>query len=592
VRLPFSDSTWDQGFQENFSVRNRLFFSLSVLLIASLSLPTFIYAQQSGSARVPSGNSTERSGPGVRITGERARPAATEKIERDLAEALTVIEENYVDGKKLDYEAVFKSSITGMLRVLDPHSSYFDREEFDEFRTDQRSEYFGIGATIGDLREGETVNSYIRATFQNSPAEKAGLRYGDRILEVNGESMRGKPYFDVRNFLRGPRGTVAKVTVERYGTKRTETVEITRDAVPQPSIPEAYMIRPGVGYVAMTGGFNLTTADEFRAALERLHTQGMKLLVLDLRGNGGGLLGQAVRVANTFLQRGQLILTQKGRVRGSSQTYFADNDTPDQTPLVVLVNRGTASASEIVAGALQDHDRALIVGETSFGKGLVQIPLPLEQGSALLLTIAKYYTPSGRLIQRDYSNGGFYDYYTRGGSLGVMSQGAQTPPSRGPESRTDTGRTVYGGGGIAPDEMVTPRFISPLQQRLNNPIFAFALELTSGRVPGFESYKVDRPIEFGRDLRAADFPVTPELFKAFKSFVNQKANFKLSAAQLERERSYVERQLRSELITAAYGTVTAYQVINFDDPQITKAIDLLPRARELAQAALRARNPS
>ena len=576
-------------------MRNRLLFALSAILILAIALPVLIQAQQQqgkSSKEVAQGAAAERSSsdPAAAAATRASRAVTSEDIEGDLAEALTVIQDNYVDGNKLDYNGIFKSSITGMLRTLDPHSNYFDRAEFDEFRTDQRSEYFGIGATIGDLRTSETVNTYIRATFENSPAFRAGLRYGDKIVAINGQSMVGKPYGQVREFLRGPRGTVAKVTVEHLDG-RTETVEITRDAVPQPSIPEAYIIRPGIGYVAMTGGFNTTTADEFRAALERLREQGMQMLILDLRGNGGGLLNQAVRVANTFLRRGQLIVTQKGRVRGSSETYLADNQSPDQSPLVVLVNRGSASASEIVAGAMQDHDRAIIVGENTFGKGLVQIPFPVDYGSALMLTIAKYYTPSGRLIQRDYSNASFYDYYTNGGSLRTENQQAPQTPT-GPESRTDTGRTVYGGGGIMPDETVKPRVITPAQQRLVDPAFAFALELSRGRVAGFEQYKLQRGIDYRSDLKATDFVVTDALFKAFKDFVATKTSYKLTPALLDKERAFTERQLRYELATAAYGTTTAFQVFNYDDPQITRAIELMPRARELAQMAQRVRVPS
>jgi carboxyl-terminal processing protease len=570
-------------------VRNRFQFALSAILILAIALPVLIHAQQGRSASEVAKGSKADGSTSNREGARSSRPVTTEDIESDLAEALTVIQDNYVDGNKLDYNNVFKSSITGMLRTLDPHSNYFDRAEFDEFRTDQRSEYFGIGATIGDLREGETVNTYIRATFENSPAFRAGLRYGDKIVAINDQPMTGKPYGQVREFLRGPRGTVAKVTVEHLDG-RTETVEITRDAVPQPSIPEAYMIRPGVGYVAMTGGFNTTTADEFRAALDKLHEQGMQMLILDLRGNGGGLLSQAVRVANTFLKRGQLIVTQKGRVRGSSETYLADNESPDQSPLVVLVNRGTASASEIVSGALQDHDRALIVGENTFGKGLVQIPFPVDYGSALMLTIAKYYTPSGRLIQRDYSNSSFYDYYTNGGSYRAENQTAQTPT--GPESRTDTGRAVYGGGGITPDETIKPRVITPSQQRFIDPVFAFALEMARGRIAGFDQYKLKNAIDYRSDLKPSEFAVTDALFKAFKDFVAARKDYKVTAAQMDKERAFIERQLRYELATASYGTTTAFQVFNYDDPQIIKAIDLLPRAKELAQTASRVRVPS
>jgi carboxyl-terminal processing protease len=564
-------------------VRNKLLLALSFILLTAITIPTLIFAQQSGTAKTEGAKTATSADKPT----ETRRPVKSEDIEMDLSEALTLIQDNYVDGDRLNYNELFKSSITGMLHTLDPHSNYFDPKEFEEFRTDQRSEYHGIGATIGDLRDGKELWTYIRATFHNSPAWRAGLRYGDRIVEVDGKSMKNKPYIEVRNFLRGPRGTAVKVTFERAFTGKLQTVEITRDAVSQPSIPEAYMIQPGVGYIAMTGGFNLTTGDEFKRAMDDLKRQNMQMLVLDLRGNGGGLVRQAIYIANHFLREGQTIMKQHGRVRGSSYEFKADNETPDTTPLVALVNRGSASASEILAGALQDHDRALIVGEGTFGKGLVQNPFTLEYGSALMLTIAKYSTPSGRLIQRDYSSSSLYDYYTNGG---ILNDERQQKPT-GPESRTDTGRVVYGGGGITPDEIVKPSYLTPLQRKLPYPIFAFALELAFGRVKGFENYKVDRAIEFNRDLTASDFPMTDELYAAFKSFVTSHPHFKVTAAQLDKERDYASRQLRSELVTAAYGTTTSFQVFNQADKQILKAIEILPRARELAQTAANVRNP-
>jgi carboxyl-terminal processing protease len=345
------------------------------------------------------------------------------------------------------------------------------------------------------------------------------------------------------------------------------------------------MLKPGVGYVAMTGGFNLTTADEFDQALKQLHGKGMNMLVLDLRGNRGGLLIQAVRVANTFLQHGQMIVSQKGRFRDSSQAYAAVNDNPDNVPLVVLVNGETASAAEIVAGALQDHDRALIVGETTFGKGLVQFPFQLDYDSALLLTIAKYFTPSGRLIQRDYSNGGFYNYYFPGGLAADKNQ--QANPQNGPESHTDTGRAVYGGGGISPDEVVKPGTITAAERHLRDVIFAFSLELTTGRVDGFDTYKVQRPIEFDHDLEADDYAVTDPLFQSLKKFATSKPIFKVTAEQLDRSRTFAERQLRYDVLSAAYGFRIATQVFNEGDPQVARAVDAMPRARELALAASR-----
>ncbi|MDQ2922039.1 MAG: S41 family peptidase, partial [Acidobacteriota bacterium] len=466
-------------------MRSRYYLPAVIFFLLTLSFPA-IYSQQNGSTR-RAGNSSESSPSANAPVSSRSRVSSA-VVKSDLSEALALIETNYVDGKKLDYNSVFKSSISGMLSALDPHSTYFDPVEFATFKTEQRSEYFGIGATIGDLRQGDEISTYIRATFEASPAGRAGLRFGDRIVAVDGQSMKGKTYPEVRKFLIGSRGTVVKVTVEHAATEQSETVTITRDAVPLPSIPLAYMVRPGVGYVAMTGGFNLTTSAEFQAALEDLHSKGMNTLVLDLRGNRGGLLIQAVKVANTFLQNGQLIVEQRGRIRGATEPFRAQNDNPDPVPLVVLVNGESASAAEIVAGALQDHDRALIVGENTFGKGLVQLPIQLEYDSALLLTIAKYFTPSGRLIQRDYSNSGFYDYYTKGG-LSANKDVVPTLPA-GPESHTDAGRAVYGGGGISPDEVAKPGRVTPAEGRLSYSIFAFSMELATGRVAGFENYTV------------------------------------------------------------------------------------------------------
>jgi carboxyl-terminal processing protease len=562
-------------------VRKRSFAPGILFIVIALALPAFIFAQQNRSAR----RMTDRPAP-TGATATKTSPTGP-AIKSDLAEALAVIQSNHIDGRKLDYNAIFKSSISGMLSVLDPHSTYFDPIEYASFRTEQRSEYFGIGATIEDLRDGKEVNTYIRATFPESPAARAGLRFGDRITAVDGNSMQGKTYPEVRKFLLGPRGTTVKVTVEHPATKQSETVNIVRDAVSLPSIAQAYMLKPGVGYVAMTGGFNLTTADEFEQSLKYLHGKGMNMLVLDLRGNRGGLLIQAVRVANTFLQRGQMIVSQRGRFRDSSQSYAAVNESPDNTAVVVLVNGDTASAAEIVAGALQDHDRALIVGETTFGKGLVQFPFQLDYDSALLLTIAKYFTPSGRLIQRDYSNGGFYSYYFPGGLAADKKNEATTPT--GPESHTDTGRAVYGGGGISPDEVVKPGTITVAERQLRDVLFAFSLELTTGRIPGFEAYKVQRAIEFDHELVTDDFPVTDALYKELKKFAAAKPNYKTTPEQLDKLRGFAEMQLRYNLLSAAYGFRTATQVFNDADPQIGRAVDVMPRARELALAASRAR---
>lgn len=565
-------------------MKNRFSLALVALLIIALIVPVFVSAQQQRQSQTGEPATTTRPARrGVRMP--RVMSEAASGVEQDFSEALTIIQENYIDGNKLEYNNVFKSSIIGMLRSLDPHSNYYDREEFDELKTDQRSEYYGIGASIQNQTIGDKTDTYIMATFDRSPAARAGLRYGDKITAVDGESMAGKFSSEVRDKIRGPRGSTVKVTVQRASSLKEETVEITRDAVPQPSIPDAYMLRPGVGYIGMTQGFNYTTADELQASLDDLHAQGMQYLVLDLRNNPGGFLDQAIRVSEKFLQRGQTILTQKGRNGFGDKSYESSNRNPDPIPLVILVNGNTASASEIVAGAMQDHDRALIVGQTSFGKGLVQGIFPMEYGTGLTLTTAKYYTPSGRLIQRDYSNGGFYDYYTRGGTLATEQKDEPTKPS-GPASKTDTGREVYGGGGIQPDEAIKARTIQPAQARLRNPIFAFTRELVNGRINGFDNFKVQRGIDFEKRLEASDFKVTEDLFKAFKEFVAKDPSWKMTAQQLDRNKQFIELELRYNIVTAAYGRVTADQVLVSDDPQVAKAIDVMPKARELAMAAM------
>jgi carboxyl-terminal processing protease len=540
-----------------------------ILLVFTLIIPAFVIAQS------PNGG----------LPNRRARGTAqTAAVQRDFDEALKVIQEQYVDGRKLNYNDVFKSSIIGMLRSLDPHSNYYDREEFDELKTDQRSEYFGIGASIQNYAHGDQADTYITATFEGSPAGRAGLRYGDRIVEVDGVKMTGKSSLEVRDKIRGPRGSTVKLTLERAADKRIEKVDIVRDAVPQPSIPDAYMLKPGVGYIDMTRGFNYTTTDELLDALDRLHAKGMTSLVLDLRNNPGGFLDQAIHVAEVFLRNGQLILTQKGRNGYRDNQYESHNNAPDTTPLVILINENTASASEIVAGAMQDHDRALIVGQTSFGKGLVQSIIPLEYGAGLTLTSAKYFTPSGRLIQRDYSNGGFYDYYTHG--AGVASEPKTPAKPTGPETKTDTGRAVYGGGGISPDESIGPRMVNLTQRRLLSPTFAFTRDLVNGRIHGFETSRIAGGINFRHDLEPDEFKVTDGMFRAFRDFVAADPAYKISAATVDRYRSFIESELRFNIVTAAYGRVMGDRVfIITDDPQVSKAVDVLPKARDLAMSS-------
>jgi carboxyl-terminal processing protease len=573
-----------------FSVKKRFSLALVALITLSLAIPIFVFAQQkptqSGSS---AGRTPSRAEPVNPNTARRPRVRGSEAVTMvsdDFKEALAIIQDKYVDGNKLNYNDIYKSSMIGMLRVLDPHSNYFDREEFDELKTDQRSEYFGIGASIQNFSVGESVDTYITGTFDRSPAAKAQLRFGDRIEAVDGVPMHGKSSAEVRDKIRGPKGSLVKISVARASTGRLETVDIVRDRVDQPSVPDYYLIRPGVGYVDMTKGFNYDTAQLLQDAIDHLHQKGMNSLVLDLRNNPGGFLDQALNVAQIFLPQGQVILTQKGRNGLGDRVYHSNNPDPDRTPLVILVNDYTASASEIVAGAMQDHDRAMIVGQTSFGKGLVQSIIPLPEGAGLTLTSAKYFTPSGRLIQRDYSDGGWYNYISRGGTL--RDTNAQGLPN-GPASRTDTGRPVYGGGGITPDEQIKPQYLSSIQVRLRDPLFFFSREVANGRVAGLESYKVDKAIVFGHDLEPTDFPMNDTVFNSFKDYVAKDQNWKVFTSALDKNRSFIQEQIRFYLATAAYGTVASVQVLTRDDPQIAKAVEVVPRARDLAMAAMRAR---
>lgn len=549
------------------------------------------FAQHKPQAAAPVGTTSKGKPPagpqGVNRRNARATSSIIPIIEKDFEEAVQVIQNRYVDGRRLDYNQVFKSSIIGMLRSLDPHSNYYDREEYEELKADQRPEYFGIGASIQNYLVGDKLDTFVTATFPESPAWRAGLRFGDRILAVDGVRTTGRTSLEVRNKIRGSRGSTVKITVERAADKEIRTVEITRDSVAQPSVPDAYLLKPGVGYVDMTRGFTYSTSDELQDALEKLHMKGATSLVLDLRNNPGGFLDQAIRVAEIFLPYGQLILTQKGRNGLRDNTYISRNRSADGIPVVVLINENTASASEIVAGAMQDHDRALIVGETSFGKGLVQSIIPLDYGGGLTLTSAKYYTPSGRLIQRDYSENSLYDYYTQGGSKRLDDKQTRSKPN-GPEKRTDTGRAVYGGGGIAPDEAAGSRTITAAQRRLLSPLFAFTRELVNGRVAGVTDYKVPAVINFAHELQPTDFQMGDSAFRAFQDFVANEPSFASLAPIVQRNRPFVDLQLRYNIVTAAYGRQMADRVlIVTDDRQVAKAVDVVPRAKDLAMTATR-----
>jgi carboxyl-terminal processing protease len=383
----------------------------------------------------------------------------------------------------------------------------------------------------------------------------------------------------VRERIRGAKGTSARLTVRRASTGKVENIDIRRGTVSQPSIPDSYMLRPGVGYIDFSNGFNYTTSDELTLALADLHDQGMTSLVLDMRDNPGGILDQAVKVAEKFLAPGQTIVSQRGRFELDNRTFKAGGKKPETVPLVVLVNGGSASATEIVAGALQDYDRALIVGEQTFGKGLVQSIINLPGSAGLTLTTARYYTPSGRSIQRDYSKMGLYAYQKH--------KADSFAPVNSPVSFTRGGRKVYSGAGIAPDEAIKSELMTEAKYDLLDPMFAFSREVLNGRIAGLESYKTPRMSVEAHRIRATDLPVNDEVIKAFAAYVAERGIWRVNESAINANLKFVAQRLRYNFIAAAYGSVTAQQVLIEQDPQVIKGVEALPRSRDMAAAAMK-----
>jgi carboxyl-terminal processing protease len=516
---------------------------------------------------------------------------SADNIESDYRAALNIVDSNYAG--EIDYEKATQAAIQGMLWTLDPHSNYFTRAEYQKLKEDQDSRFYGIGVSILQHRDGV----YIQALVENTPAARSGLRYGDRITEVDGKDAREWSSAEVSKNVRGEKGVPVKIKVERVGSADPLEFTIKRDAVPLPSIRNAYMIRPGVGYIGLTGGFQHTTDEELSDAIVKLKEQGMRQMVLDLRGNPGGLLDQAIKVASRFIPRGEVITSVRGRTDyAKPDVYTSVGDDTESVPLVVLINHNSASASEIVAGAIQDHGRGLIVGQTSFGKGLVQKVFNLPFGSGLTLTTARYYTPYGRSLQRDYSSGSLYDYYVghsedeeapevkqpANGQPRQSPTPTPTPTPTGPAVTTAAGRVYYGGGGITPDVLAKPLAATLLRTRIAEAAFYFTRELAGGQVQGLEDYRIEKT-EFGHNPRANDYPITDRVIEAFRNFLQHDPKQRLNPTQIDEEMEFVKLRLRNEIITAAYAGDAGNRVLLDGDLQILRAIEALPEAKRLAE---------
>ena len=493
-------------------------------------------------------------GPGLnRVSAATSAPEEDLKSSiKDFTKVYEVIENNFADKVTSD-KGIYKGAIPGMLRTLDPHSNFFDPKEFQSLRDDQSGHYYGVGMTVAP-RNGKTI---VVAPFGGSPAYKAGLRPGDVILGVNDKKTDNLTTPEVADLLKGPRGTHVQVMVAREGAEAPITFDIVRDEIPRLSVEEAFWLRPGIAYMHVSA-FNENTSQEMEDNLKRLGESNIKGLVLDLRENPGGLLNEGVAVAGHYLRKGELVVSHRGRA-SAEKPYLSRGSTYGQNyPMVVLVNRYSASAAEIVAGALQDHDRAWILGETTFGKGLVQTVFPLDDNTGLALTTAHYYTPSGRLIQRDYSNISFLDYY----------YGKRTDTKNLQDVKsTDSGRTVYGGGGITPDEKYEPPKYNEFQTQL---LRKFAFFNFSAKWFGARA-KVQLPKGWEPDAGVVN---------EFHEYL-LKQNIPFKEADWTDNKTWIEQQLKREMYASGFSFEESQKVAIQVDPMVAKAVDAMPQARAL-----------
>ena len=444
------------------------------------------------------------------------------------------------------------ATIQGMLHTLDPHSNFFDESEFRLMREEQKGSFYGIGAIIQQHDQGIAIISPMKG----GPAERLGVRSGDIIKEIDGTSTEGMTSNGALQKLRGEKGTLVELAMQRAGLANLLHFSIPRAEVPTNSVYYSFMLNPSTGFILIRE-FGETTADEFERAVANLKKQGMKQLILDLRNDGGGVLDSAIGICRQLLGPDQLIVSQKGRDgREENQTRTNKGTQLDPFPLVILINRGSASASEIVTGAVQDHDRGLVVGQTSWGKGLVQSVLTINRSRGLALTTARYYTPSGRSIQRDYTHG-LDDYYNPEDEKDVKPQG--------PAFKTDLGRTVYGGGGINPDYTLP-------NTRLND----FMVDLRF-RYSAFFRYAVQEKERFGiKPGQRADEAVLAR-FKAWA--LEQKLT--LTDKDWEANRDAIQEQLSIEMQNVAFGIEAGFKVTCEKDPVVLRAIELMPEAEAL-----------
>jgi carboxyl-terminal processing protease len=496
--------------------------------------------------------------------GVAAQSATDQSALRDSMKQFTdvyaLVEENYANKLNKDQvdKAIYDGAIPGMLHVLDPHSNFYDPKSYAQMREEQSGKYYGVGMRI--VQQNNKI--VVVSPQEGMPAYRAGIRPGDVIMAVDGKSAENMDSAAVASLLKGPRGTHVSVTMGREGSAKPLVFDLIRDEIPQYSVDVAFMIKPGIGYIHITNEME-TTSHEVQMALDKFGPN-LHGLLIDLRGNPGGLLNEAVNVCDKFLQKGQVVVSQRAR-KGvfPDQVYTVPSGSDEKYPIVVLVNRNSASAAEIISGALQDHDRALIVGETTFGKGLVQTVFPISENAGLALTTYHYYTPSGRLIQRNYNGVSLYDYYyVRNDAL----------PANGTNKEvklTDSGRTVYGGGGITPDEKIPELKSNHFEDEMliHYAFFDFS-----------KHYLANHTV-------TKEMGVDDALQQQFKDFLKaQKIDF--TDKEFADNLDWVKARIKTELFTSAFGQAAGSEVITEWDPQINKALSYMPEALALENHTL------
>ncbi|HXJ92272.1 MAG TPA: S41 family peptidase [Terriglobia bacterium] len=503
-------------------------------------------------------------GPNIEATPASGDDQQVQTSLKDFTNIYDIVQREYAD--KVDpNKAIYGpdglnapvGAIPGMLRTLDPHSNFFDPANFARIREEQEGKYYGVGMTIqAQLNKNGKLSTFVKAPIPGSPAFKAGIRPGDMIWTIEGKSAVGMDTTQVATLLKGPKGTVVHVAVQREGYEEPVEFTITRDEINNPTVVDAFMLKPGIAYIKLSG-FDETTDDELTAALKKLNQGGdLKGLIFDLRDNPGGLLEEAVDVSDHFLSKDQLIVYHYGRASHEKRYYVTRGNHGDEYPMVVLIDRYTASASEIVSGALQDHDRALIMGEPSFGKGLVQTVYPLSEHAGLALTTAHYYTPSGRLIQRNYQDVSLYDYYNRD---------EEGPAPHSQVRLTDGGREVYGGGGITPDIEVPPPKLNDVQQKLAD----------RGALYDFAQHYLGVHKTIPRD-----FQVTPEVVDELNKYLADE-DIHVTPENVQDNLDYIKEQLRDLLVYDIYGEDVRLTLEAQNDPLVSKAVEALPQAAAL-----------